>query len=201
MTQVTGIDYLSGMDLDVNAILTKYGELITNEAKADIRNKSVTQYGSVNASGDLDKSIRYEVKDGKLTVYGLDYSYYVEKGRKGGKRPPFNPNSTKFGVKVRGKNKGKPRGDFENISRWLDNKPSARQRFGYDLKTQAQKASLVYMIANKIAEKGTTAYQQGGTKLFEDILNPTLIGGLQSEINLLFKNVLISQLKSAIVNV
>ena len=58
VTQVNGIDYLSGMDLDVNAILTKYGELITNEAKADIRNKSVTQYGSVNASGDLDKSIR-----------------------------------------------------------------------------------------------------------------------------------------------
>lgn len=72
----------------VNEILFSLGERITTQLKDDIRNKRVTKYGPVNASGALADSVRFEVSDGVLRVYALDYSFYLEHGRKPGKMPP-----------------------------------------------------------------------------------------------------------------
>lgn len=69
-------------------ILRGFGERIVKQLKSDIMNKDVTSFGPVNASGKLRDSIRYEVSDGTLRVYALGYSYYLEHGRKPGKRPP-----------------------------------------------------------------------------------------------------------------
>lgn len=72
----------------VNEILAKYGLQISKQIVEDIKTKPVTKYGSVNASGKLANSIRFDVNNGVLKVYGLDYIYYLEKGRKSGKAPP-----------------------------------------------------------------------------------------------------------------
>ena len=72
----------------VNDILTQFGQRIVDELVNDIQNKQVTKYGAVNASGNLAKSIRYEVKDGQLLVYANDYIYYLVYGRQPGKFPP-----------------------------------------------------------------------------------------------------------------
>lgn len=151
---------------EIDNILKKYGVIIVDQSVNDIKNKPITKYGAANASGKLAKSIRYEVDKGILTVTGLDYSYYVEKGRKPGKFPPKQP-----------------------ILDWIEAK---------GIVADISKESLAFLIQRKIAKEGTTAYQQGGTKLFEDILNPKLIGELQSDLVLTFKNVLVSQMKSAL---
>jgi len=72
----------------VDKILSKYGLQISKQLVEDIKSKPVTKFGSVNASGKLANSINFIVQDGKLQVKGLDYIYYLEKGRKAGKAPP-----------------------------------------------------------------------------------------------------------------
>ena len=72
----------------LTTILNNVGESITSETKDVILNKPLTVYGVINASGKLERSVRYDVKDGVLRVYSLNYIYYIEKGRKPGKRPP-----------------------------------------------------------------------------------------------------------------
>ncbi len=68
--------------------LNQIGQLLVDRLVKDIKEKPVTKYGAVNASGDLAKSIRYEVYENGVKIIGNDYIYYLEKGRKSGKRPP-----------------------------------------------------------------------------------------------------------------
>lgn len=76
------------MNVDVNKILNDYGAKLVARLQNDIRNKQVTKFGAVNASGNLANSIQYTVQDYKLTITGADYIYYLQFGRKPGKRPP-----------------------------------------------------------------------------------------------------------------
>lgn len=69
-------------------ILKYYGELIVTRLRNDILQKRVTKYGVVTASGDLAKSVRYEVDSTGLRVFALDYILYVNDGRRPGKAPP-----------------------------------------------------------------------------------------------------------------
>lgn len=157
------------MASEVTGILTKYGSLISAELKDFIQTKNLTKYGVVNASGDLWKSVRQDQKDFVLRIYALDYIYYIEHGRKGGKRPPT-----------------------KKIREWLDVKPK------FSTLEAKEKDSLAYAIAKKIGEEGTTIYQQGGTKLLEDILTDELKGAIQSELILTFKNQTNALMRSAI---
>lgn len=69
-------------------LLKYYGELIVTRLRNDILQKRVTKYGAVTASGDLAKSVRYEVDYAGLRVFALDYILYVNDGRRPGKVPP-----------------------------------------------------------------------------------------------------------------
>ena len=73
---------------EITGILNKAGSYVSAETKDAIVRKPVTVYGVVNASGKLRDSVRYDLRDGVCRVYALDYIYYVEQGRKPGKRPP-----------------------------------------------------------------------------------------------------------------
>lgn len=82
--------------LDVNAILDKIGIRLTEQLINDIQTKLIARKGAsgsfsseVNASGKLAKSITHKVSNGVLTIEGNDYIYYLENGRKPGKRPPI----------------------------------------------------------------------------------------------------------------
>lgn len=72
----------------ITGVLNKYGAQISADVKDTIKRKPLTKYGVVNASGKLADSVRYDIKDAVMRVYSLDYIYYLEKGRKNGKRPP-----------------------------------------------------------------------------------------------------------------
>lgn len=134
----------------VDEILTALGTRITTQLKEDIRNKRVTKYGAVNASGALADSVRFEVSNGVLRVYALDYSFYLEHGRKPGKFPPREP-----------------------IIQWIKAKG-----LSFDIPIN----SLAYLIQRKIARKGTTIFEQGGSDLISGIINEGLINDLKSEL-------------------
>lgn len=157
------------MESEITGILTKYGAQISADLKDFIQSKPLTKYGVVNASGELWKSVRQEQKDFVLRIYALDYIYYIEKGRKPGKRPPKKA-----------------------IREWLDVKTK------FSSLEAKEKESLAYAIAKKIGEEGTTIYKQGGTKLLEDILTDELKGNIQSELVLTFKERTNALMRSAI---
>lgn len=73
---------------EITGILNKYGAEISAELKDFIAQKPLTVYGVVNASGKLKNSVHFDIKDSVMRVYALYYIYYIEHGRKGGKRPP-----------------------------------------------------------------------------------------------------------------
>ncbi len=75
-------------DNQVTGILNVAGAQTSAELKDAIQSKRITVFGVVNASGKLKNSVRYDIKDAVMRVYSLDYIYYLEKGRKPGKRPP-----------------------------------------------------------------------------------------------------------------
>lgn len=153
----------------ITGILNKYGALLSAELKNDIQQKALTKYGVVNASGNLAKSIRQEIKDNILRIYAAEYIYYVEKGRKPGKKPPR---------KV--------------IRDWLNVKPA------FASLSDKKKDSIAFLIQRKIAEKGTTIFQQGGSRLTQDILSNELKGEIQSELILNFRKLVTSQTKNAL---
>lgn len=138
------------MPFIVNEILTVLGTRITTQLKDDIRNKRITKYGPVNASGALADSVRFEVTGEVLRVYAFGYSFYLEYGRKPGKFPPREP-----------------------IIQWIKDKG-----LSYDIPIN----SLAYLIQRKIARKGTTIFEQGGSDLISGIINEGLINDLKSEL-------------------
>ena len=149
--------------LDVSALLNEVGAKIVADFKNDIRNKQVTKYGAVNASGRLEKSIRYEVDGLSLKVYGEDYIYYLQAGRAPTKKGGNGELKTK-------------------IREWIENKPSAQANFGWNQLKEYEKKSLVYAITKKIHEKGTTIYQQGGSDLVSAVINRDIIEFIQTKL-------------------
>ena len=145
--------------LDVSALLNEVGAKIVADLKNDIRNKQVTKYGAVNASGRLEKSIDYKVEGTRLIVTGEDYIYYLEAGRRNGKRPPK-----------------------QAIREWIESKPSAQANFGWNQLKEYQKNSIVYLIQRKIGQKGTTIFEQGGSDLVSAVINRDIIQFIQTKL-------------------
>jgi hypothetical protein len=141
----------------------------------------------------LAESITYVVNGSKLSILGNDYIYFLENGRGPGK-VPFDKSSTKYGVKTRGENKGQPRGDFSVLSEWMENKPQAQASFGWSALSDAKKSSLIYAIAKKQREQGSSIYRAGGSDLVSGIFNDNFVDSLQSE----FMNLLTIEVESEI---
>lgn len=116
----------------VQAVMEEMAIAIRNEYQDNlIRNDRI-------ASGDLLNNIEYEVTRGDFTytiyVKMKDYWYYVENGRKAGKRPPI-----------------------QNILDWIKIKPVLpRPNAEGKLPTPQQ---LAFLIARKIGEEGTEGTQ------------------------------------------
>jgi hypothetical protein len=105
-------------------VLKKFGESLV----ADI-SQSIEQSG-VTASGNLQRSLRYEVTDNRLTVYGAPYAKTVEEGR--------GPTQ-------------KAGGDLRSqIRRWIDDKGIIPDGITKD--------SLAFLISRKIHREGTALF-------------------------------------------
>jgi hypothetical protein len=140
--------------MDALERLADYGaNLITNLQDA-IKSKPVSPYGPVNASGRLAASLRVEVSATatgyQLLLYGASYALALEYGRKPGKFP-----------------------NLTAIRQWIDTRgivpyPDAKG-------SAVSKDSLAFLIARKIAQNGTTIYQQGQpTGLFGQFIGPDI---------------------------
>lgn len=70
------------LNQDLKDTLTGFGNVIVQRLKEQLSDKKI------NAGGDLSASLRFEVTDTALLIYGLDYFYYADVGRRAGKRPP-----------------------------------------------------------------------------------------------------------------
>lgn len=178
---------------DFKPILEKIGQFVVENLRNNIKSKDYTGFGPFQASGKTADGLTYSVSDTRLEVHSTQGAILtLEVGRSAGKYPPYNPQSTVYGTKVKGPNKGKPRGDFPNITEWIENKPSARSRFNFDSKTDSQKAGLVFTIARGLKEKGSTVKQKGGTDLISSVITDEQISLILAEINALF----IAEIKS-----
>lgn len=144
--------------LETRMILEGIGERVISQLRSDIKNKSlVSGFPPPDASGALVNSLRYEATDTNLKVYALDYIYYLEHGRKPGKKPPRAV-----------------------IRKWIDDKGILPDGLNKDV--EKAKDSLAFLIQRKIGEKGTLIYQQGGSDLLSSIINDSFIQEIKTEL-------------------
>ena len=116
-------------------------------------------YSPVNASGDLAKTLRYEITETRLSIYANDYIYDLVWGKA--------PSKTAMGI------------DFNldaKISKWMGDKGIS----AIDMDDN----TLSTLITNKIQKFGSSiylAYQGKNSGLLENIINDNLIKDYNSK--------------------
>lgn len=107
-----------------------------NELISQMQNR--LRSNKTNASSSLSQSIEPNIKSKQngynLSILMNEYWLYVEEGRKPGKMPPI-----------------------KNIYEWIQNKRPLQAKIAQAPDTIAATKSLAYVIARKIAKKGTKA--------------------------------------------
>jgi hypothetical protein len=111
----------------ITKLLQEYGQMWVDCLNANIDKKQLIQ------TGELKQSIKYDprIARGKVFVLKLliaDYYKYVDEGRRPGKFPPIEP-----------------------IRKWV------REKNLGGLRAEVSLESLAYLVARKIAQKGTKA--------------------------------------------
>ncbi len=129
-----------------NEIVESFARGVIEGIKDNIRNKQVTPYGAMNATGSMADSLGYTWDGNRLTIFSNKKHFTVlETGRKAGKFPPL-----------------------ETIEKWIEDKPVILQ--------DITKKSLAYLIARKISEEGSLLYRQGGNSgVISDFINDNYV--------------------------
>jgi len=153
---------------NLEKLLNQYGTEIkkrygTNVSKTTIKDEREKLFESVDFDIDFD-GIYYSV-----SLFLNKYWYYVEYGRKSGKRPPV-----------------------AEIERWIKIKPIVREKRNGKLPTEK---SLAYIIARSIGKKGTKP-QMTLTKTndalyteMKDSIKEAFIADVNEDINRLLNNI------------
>ena len=136
--------------------LKKYGKFYVNEVK-----KRLIQEG-LHASGELNRSLSYDVADNVLTINMAKYGLTVEGGSKG-----YTGGST-----------GDMKSFVKNMAEWAKNKgmrPQIRTKSGrFRRITQSSYNQLGYALAKSILQKGSIKrYNYGGSGIFNHVFNET----------------------------
>ena len=136
-------------------ILSEFGEAVVNDLRQSIA------FSGIRASGNLEQSIRYELSETALTVFGASYAFAAEFGR--------GP-SQKSGGDLRAA-----------IRRWIDDKGIQPNDISKD--------SLAYLITRKIHNQGTLLFNgtdaYGRTKpteILNGVINDGRVDGLQEQL-------------------
>lgn len=146
--------------------LTEYGASAVESIRESIRTKPATRFGPVNASGNLADSLRFEVTENPdgatLYLYAAGYALTAEFGRRPGKFP-----------------------SLLRIQQWIEDK-GIIPKPGVNGKTVSAKpgegkeySTLAYLIGRKIANSGTTLYEQGKPS---GVFGDTLQGPITTEL-------------------
>lgn len=147
------------------ATLEAIAERLVFEIKARIKTARISNFGksTVDASGELYRSIRSELTDTGFVIYAKEYAYYLEYGR--------GPTRNSGDGTLR-----------DRILQWIKDK-GITPREGTDEKAYK---SLAYVITRKIHREGTTIYKQyGGGKsgLFSAVINDTLSARIADQLS------------------
>lgn len=164
-----------------NNIFPNLTRVLNEYAQGLVENyKSALAAETINASGELGKSVKYIIDDktkGRFEVKLelLDYWKYVENGRKAGKMPPIKALYN------------------ENGTGWIQIKPVLpRPNIDGDLPTQKQ---LAYLIARKIGLEGTKGRGilqdrvNNANMVFMDDIENALLEDLGIQVEMIFKEV------------
>ena len=143
-------------------ILSAYGYQFLNRMIKNLKDKGVT--GSNGSASKLAGSLEYKAKTGSkigFQITGDDYWYYVEEGRKKGKRPPS-----------------------KELEKWIKGKGLDASKLG-GKKTPYEKKvkTLAFLIARKIGESGTIKrFGYKGSNFVKDAVTPKLIDEMVDKI-------------------
>jgi hypothetical protein len=137
-----------------------------NSLKDDLIAKHIQL--KMKASGKWEQSLEVDVKRLRAIIYGEDYTEQLVNGREPGKRgasekTKFNPEGLLFPP-------------VDAIRQWILDK---NIRFLGQIKL----STLAFLIARKIAENGTVAYQNGGTDLVEAVITPQRIQSILDQVS------------------
>jgi hypothetical protein len=176
------------------SFLDTIGKRAVERLKNNILNVTYNGIQPANNTGKLLNSVRYVATENRVTVFAEDYVYNVSEGRKAGKYPPYNPNDTRYGVKSKGVNKGKPRGTFPQLADWVETKAGVKSRLNFDAKTEAEKAGTVFAIAKKMKEEGNLIHRKGGSDMLSSVIEEAFNDAVKNEISgilaIEFRNIL-----------
>jgi hypothetical protein len=165
------------------SFLDTIGKQAVERLKNNILNVTYNGIQPANNTGKLANSIRYVATENRVTVFAENYVYNVSEGRKAGKYPPYNPNDTRYGVKTKGVNKGKPRGTFPQLADWVETKSGVKSRLNFDGKTEAEKAGTVFAIAKKMKEEGNLIHRKGGSDMLSSVIDEAFTNAIKNEIS------------------
>lgn len=130
-------------------------------------------YSPVNASGNLAKTLRYELKETKLSIYANDYIYDLIWGK------PPNKSMASLDINLESK-----------IKQWMSEK---------GIRDESNKDTLAYHITNKIHKFGSSiylAYNGQNSGLLNNIITTQMI----TDYNTKFTKQLSIEFKSAFEN-
>lgn len=150
--------------------------------RTNIKGKSVTSFGAVNASGQGHDSVRYELTDYGGLIYAAGYAFAWEDGRPAGKFPPIGAIRKWIDVKPvtvappGTRKNGQARRKVTGVGG--DGKRTYRDRTLED-----EKDTVAFLIARAIAKKGTLVAQQGGNSgVLRDAINEQRLNALRIEL-------------------
>lgn len=101
----------------------------------------------MKASGQFIDSLEVVQRGDRVSLLGVDYTYYLVNGRKAGKFPPI-----------------------ATIKKWIVDKGIASR-----IRGEISVSSLAFLIARKIAREGTEYFKKGGTDLVSSVFTPERI--------------------------
>jgi hypothetical protein len=152
-------------------------ELVISRIQANIRNKKVTRFGSMNASGRTAASLHYEIDDKEVRLYGAKHVFALEFGR--GPTQNSGPGTLKDRIRV-----------------WIDEK-GITPKPGLNGKA-ISKDSLAYLITRKLHREGSTLFKQGGNSgILKDVINSELENNLRKALFAEFEMIVTQQLLNA----
>lgn len=165
------------------SLLSEIGQMAVERLKNNIKNVTYNGIQPATNTGKLADSVRFQATDTRVTVFAENYIFPVAEGRRPGKYPPYNPNDSRYGVKKKGINKGKPRGTFPNIADWVETKSGVKSRLNFDSKSDSEKAGTIFAIAKKMKEEGNLIHRKGGSELLSSVIDAAFRTAINSEIN------------------
>jgi hypothetical protein len=161
-----------------NEVLDKYNSIVVEGIKNALRTKNLTGYGPSVASGETINSIRGDVSNMTLTIYGKKSIGALIYGRK-----PTETTTASSPTLL------------EVIKKWIDVKGITPDGISRD--------SLAFLITRKIHREGTTIYRKyngNPSPLLDGVIDDALVNNIKKDLILSSIGVIKSEVLKSVPN-